>query len=111
MEAQDLVRPETVYICDFLTLYSLLDEATSALDSGSEALVQKTLQRAMKGRTVIAIAHRLKTIVNADEILVLDQGRIIERGRHEELMKLRGKYWQMAKLQEFNGDVPKLLPR
>ncbi|KAB8260698.1 P-loop containing nucleoside triphosphate hydrolase protein [Aspergillus pseudonomiae] len=83
----------------------LLDEATSALDSASEALVQQALQRAMKGRTVISIAHRLKTIVDADEILVLDHGCIIERGRHEELMKLGGKYWQMAKLQQLNGDV------
>ncbi|KAB8217999.1 P-loop containing nucleoside triphosphate hydrolase protein [Aspergillus novoparasiticus] len=83
----------------------LLDEATSALDRVSEALVQEALQRAKKGRTVIAIAHRLKTIVDADEILVLDHGRIIERGRHEELMTLRGKYWQMARLQQFHGEV------
>ncbi|KAB8212046.1 P-loop containing nucleoside triphosphate hydrolase protein [Aspergillus parasiticus] len=83
----------------------LLDEATSALDSASEALVQEALQRARKGRTVIAIAHRLKTIVDADEILVLDHGRITERGRHEELMKLGGKYWQMAKLQKLHGEV------
>ncbi|KAE8415250.1 P-loop containing nucleoside triphosphate hydrolase protein [Aspergillus pseudocaelatus] len=85
----------------------LLDEATSALDGASETLVQKAFQQAMKGRTVIAIAHRLKTIVDADEILVLDHGRIVERGRHEELMKLGGKYWQMAKLQDFNGEVRK----
>ena len=67
--------------------------------------MQQALQRAMKGRTVISIAHRLKTIVDADEILVLDHGCIIERGRHEEMMKLGGKYWQMAKLQQLNGDV------
>ncbi|KAE8332886.1 P-loop containing nucleoside triphosphate hydrolase protein [Aspergillus sergii] len=83
----------------------LLDEATSALDSASEALVQEALQRAKKGRTVIAIAHRLKTIVDADEILVLDHGRIIESGHHEELMNLRGKYWQMARLQQLHGEV------
>ncbi|KAE8338023.1 hypothetical protein BDV24DRAFT_177137 [Aspergillus arachidicola] len=83
----------------------LLDEATSALDSASETLVQEALQRARKGRTVIAIAHRLKTIVDADEILVLDHGRITERGRHEELMNLRGKYWQMARLQQLHGEV------
>ncbi|QMW39142.1 hypothetical protein G4B11_002422 [Aspergillus flavus] len=85
----------------------LLDEATSALDSASEALVQEALQRAKRGRTVIAIAHRLKTVVDADEILVLDHGHIIERGRHEELMKLGGKYWQMAKLQQLHGEVGK----
>lgn len=57
----------------------------------------------MKGRTTIAVAHRLKTIVNADVILVLDHGRIIERGTHNELMMLRGKYWRMARLQQLNG--------
>lgn len=57
----------------------------------------------MKGRTTIAVAHRLKTIVNADVILVLDRGRIVERGTHDELMRLRGKYWRMARLQQLNG--------
>ncbi|KAE8378302.1 P-loop containing nucleoside triphosphate hydrolase protein [Aspergillus bertholletiae] len=83
----------------------LLDEATSALDSASEAIVQEALYRARNGRTVIAIAHRLKTIVDADEILVIDQGRVIERGRHEDLVKLQGKYWQMAKLQQLSGEI------
>jgi ATP-binding cassette subfamily B (MDR/TAP) protein 1 len=53
----------------------------------------------MKGRTTIAVAHRLKTIVDASKILVFDRGRIVEQGTHHELMQLRGKYWQMARLQ------------
>ncbi|KAJ5518676.1 ABC transporter integral membrane type 1 [Penicillium expansum] len=81
----------------------LLDEATSALDTASEHLVQRAIRDAMRGRTTIAIAHRLKTIVDADEILVFDYGRIIERGTHDELIKIKGKYWQMATLQELSG--------
>ncbi|KAI2848450.1 hypothetical protein CBS12448_9108 [Aspergillus niger] len=83
----------------------LLDEATSALDSASEELVQRTLQRVMKGRTVIAVAHRLKTIVDADEILVFKHGHIVERGTHKELMQLEGEYWQMARLQQVMGEA------
>ncbi|GLA02629.1 GTPase-activating protein [Aspergillus niger] len=83
----------------------LLDEATSALDSASEELVQGTLQRVMKGRTVIAVAHRLKTIVDADEILVFKHGQIVERGTHKELMQLEGEYWQMARLQQVMGEA------
>ena len=79
--------------------YSLLDEATSSLDIASEQLVQDALQTAMNGRTIIAIAHRLKTIVKADKIHVFDHGRIIETGTHDELMEKRGKYWTMAMLQ------------
>ncbi|GLA58097.1 GTPase-activating protein [Aspergillus tubingensis] len=83
----------------------LLDEATSALDSASEELVQRTIQRVMKGRTVIAIAHRLKTIVDADEILVFKHGQIVERGSHKKLMQLGGEYWQMARLQSLMGEA------
>ncbi|OJI90988.1 hypothetical protein ASPTUDRAFT_112704 [Aspergillus tubingensis CBS 134.48] len=83
----------------------LLDEATSALDSASEELVQRTVQRVMKGRTVIAIAHRLKTIVDADEILVFKHGQIIERGSHKKLIQLEGEYWQMARLQSLMGEA------
>ncbi|TPR02150.1 La domain family protein [Aspergillus niger] len=83
----------------------LLDEATSALDSASEELVQGTLQRVMKGRTVIAVAHRLRTIVDADEILVFKHGQIVERGTHKELMQLEGEYWQMARLQQVMGEA------
>jgi ATP-binding cassette, subfamily B (MDR/TAP), member 1 len=82
----------------------LLDEATSALDSESEILVQKAIDNAAKGRTTLAIAHRLSTIQKADMIYVLDGGRVVEQGRHEELVNRRGRYYEMVKLQEF-GEV------
>ncbi len=78
----------------------ILDEATSALDSESERLVQDALQKLMNGRTALVIAHRLSTIQQADEILVLDQGRIIERGTHAELLALKGAYEKLVRLQE-----------
>ncbi|KAH7082712.1 leptomycin B resistance protein pmd1 [Paraphoma chrysanthemicola] len=77
----------------------LLDEATSALDSTSERVVQAALDLASKGRTTIAIAHRLSTIQHADKIYVFDQGKIVETGRHEELVERKGVYWELAKLQ------------
>jgi ATP-binding cassette subfamily B protein len=77
----------------------VLDEATSALDTVSERLIQAAIQRAMKGRTTIAIAHRLSTILRADQILVFDRGRIIERGRHDELLAQGGLYAQLYQEQ------------
>jgi ATP-binding cassette subfamily B protein len=70
----------------------ILDEATSALDSESEALVQEALERLMKNRTVLIIAHRLSTVRKCDQILVLEKGQIVESGNHEELLELAGKY-------------------
>ncbi len=77
----------------------ILDEATSALDTESERLVQEALERLMKTRTTIAIAHRLSTIRNADEICVLHEGQIVERGKHEELLKMGGYYKRLNDMQ------------
>ena len=77
----------------------ILDEATSALDTESERLVQEALERLMKTRTTIAIAHRLSTIKNADEICVMRDGEIVERGKHEELLALGGVYKKLNDMQ------------
>ena len=81
----------------------ILDEATSALDSESERLVQEALDRLMQGRTSVVIAHRLSTIRKAHQILVMEQGQGIERGTHEELMKLDGAYAELIRLQDVLG--------
>ena len=78
----------------------ILDEATSALDTESEKLVQEALDRLMSSRTTIAIAHRLSTIKNADEICVMQDGVIVERGRHEELIALNGYYKKLNDMQQ-----------
>lgn len=79
----------------------ILDEATSALDTESERLLQATLNEVLRGRTAIVIAHRLSTIVGADNIVVLDHGRIVEQGTHAELMNLHGRYSELVALQSF----------
>jgi ATP-binding cassette subfamily B protein len=83
----------------------LLDEATSALDSESEKLVQKALEHLMKGRTTLVIAHRLATVLAADRILVLDQGKVVDDGPHELLVKRGGLYAKLAYLQFGKGDM------
>lgn len=80
----------------------ILDEATSALDTESERMVQEALERLMKTRTTIAIAHRLSTIRNADEICVLHEGEIVERGKHEELLAKDGYYKKLCDMQNVN---------
>ncbi len=77
----------------------ILDEATSALDNTTEILIQKALDELCVGRTTLVVAHRLSTIRNADEIAVVDDGRILERGTHDELMALHGKYYDLYQLQ------------
>ena len=87
----------------------ILDEATSALDTQSERLVQEAIERLMANRTVLVIAHRLATVRQADEILVLDEGRIIQRGSHTELLAAGGLYRRLYELQ-FRDDVEPAMP-
>lgn len=74
----------------------LLDEATSALDTDSEKIVKQALDKAASGRTTVAVAHRLSTIQEANHIVVFERGKIIERGRHEELIARGGVYYDMV---------------
>ena len=73
----------------------VLDEATSSIDTRTEQLVQEGMDRLMKGRTTFVIAHRLSTVRNSDCIMVLEQGRIIERGTHDQLIEEKGRYYQL----------------
>ena len=84
----------------------VLDEATSALDTESERLIQQALQKLMRDRTTLVIAHRLSTVEGADQIAVMDQGRIVERGTHAELLALGGHYAALHRMQfhDQNGD-------
>ncbi|MGD8973806.1 MAG: ATP-binding cassette domain-containing protein, partial [Desulfobacterales bacterium] len=77
----------------------ILDEATSSVDAEAEFLIQQALERVLKGRTSLVIAHRLSTVRNADKIIVLDQGRIVESGKHEELLQRDGLYSQLYQRQ------------
>lgn len=87
----------------------VLDEATASIDTETEGIIQNALEVLKKGRTTFIIAHRLSTIKNADQILVLDRGRIVERGRHDELMEKRGKYYQMYQLQHGQKETQPLV--
>ena len=73
----------------------ILDEATSSIDTRTERLIEKGMDRLMEGRTVFVIAHRLSTVRNSNAIMVLEQGKIIERGDHEDLIGQRGVYYQL----------------
>lgn len=83
----------------------VLDEATASLDSTSEAAVQAALGEALEGRTALVIAHRLSTIRAADQILVIEGGRIVERGTHAELLALRGRYEELYRTQFDTGEA------
>jgi ATP-binding cassette subfamily B protein/subfamily B ATP-binding cassette protein MsbA len=89
----------------------ILDEATSNLDTESERLIQGSLQTLMAGRTSFVIAHRLSTVANASRILVLESGRIVEQGRHDELMAASGRYREMVDLQTSPPPSPAILPK
>ena len=82
----------------------ILDEATAHIDSETEARIQASLRQMRKNRTTIAIAHRLSTIQDADHILVLDQGEVIEAGSHEQLIEAKGVYYQMYRLQSLDNE-------
>jgi ATP-binding cassette subfamily B protein IrtB len=78
----------------------LLDEATAFLDPENEALIQRAVSRLIKGKTVIVIAHRLRTVAGADKIIVLDEGRLVEEGTHETLMQNKGLYERLYRIQQ-----------
>jgi ATP-binding cassette subfamily B protein len=89
----------------------IFDEATSALDSRSERAIQDELERIAKGRTTLVIAHRLSTVMDADQILVLSHGRIVERGTHQQLLELKGEYARMWALQQEQAQAEAMLER
>ena len=79
--------------------FVFLDEATNSLDANNERVITERLREFYKGKTVVVVAHRLSTVCDADQIVVLDTGQIVEVGTHEELTKLRGQYYQLVKNQ------------
>ena len=85
----------------------IFDEATSALDSRAEKAIQAELERISQGRTTLVIAHRLSTVMDADQILVLNHGRIVERGTHRQLLEVQGEYARMWALQQRAGAEPR----
>jgi len=87
----------------------ILDEATAHLDSESEVAVQRALDAALAGRTSLVIAHRLSTVRGADQILVIDEGRVVESGGHDELLALDGHYAELYRTQ-FERQSPRVLP-
>ena len=79
--------------------YLFFDEATSALDANNEKVIMENLEQFYQQKTVVIIAHRLSTVKNADQIIVLDGGKILETGHHDELVRLKGKYYSLVKNQ------------
>jgi subfamily B ATP-binding cassette protein MsbA len=97
------VRGANPISAPFIMPIMILDEATSALDSESERQVQDALERLMTGRTTLVIAHRLSTIEHADRIVVLEHGKVIENGSHEDLIKHNGLYANLHRIQFSNA--------
>ena len=85
----------------------ILDEATSSIDTRTESIVQKGMDNLMKDRTVFVIAHRLSTVQNSDVIMVMENGRIIERGSHDRLMEKKGKYYKLVQIQSMGEQLQK----
>lgn len=83
----------------------VLDDALSAVDAHTEARILRALRSALEGRTTIVISHRLAAVRDADEIIVLDQGRVVERGVHPELIAARGRYWELLRRQEAEEEL------
>jgi subfamily B ATP-binding cassette protein HlyB/CyaB len=81
----------------------VFDEATSALDYETESIIQKNMQRICKGRTVVIVAHRLSAVRHADRILAMDNGQVVEMGRHDELLARRGYYANLVALQNLGA--------
>ncbi len=88
----------------------ILDEATAALDTETEKLIQDAINKLTKNRTTFAIAHRLSTLRNADRLIVLDKGHLVECGTHQELLALKGFYWRLVMAQRQDSGMTKKRP-